>query len=72
MLSPSSLPETPSFLRLSGVALLIALTAACNPTVRVEAPTEPIRIEANITINHEIKIVVEKDVEEVLAEDDLF
>lgn len=44
----------------------------CNPTVRVEAPTEPIRIEANITISHEIKIMVEKDVEEVLADDDLF
>lgn len=60
-----------SGLKILALSLLLCLTAGCNPTVRVEAPTEPIRIEANITINHEIKIVVQKDVEEVL-DDDLF
>ncbi|MCW8876864.1 MAG: YnbE family lipoprotein [Kangiellaceae bacterium] len=54
------------------ITALVLLNSACNPTVRVEAGSEPIRIEANITISHEIKIKVEKDVEEVLAEDDLF
>lgn len=50
----------------------ICLIMGCNPTVRVEAPSEPIRIEANITIKHEIKIKVQKDVEEVLDDSDLF
>lgn len=58
--------------RILFVGVMILLNTACNPTVRVEAPSEPIRIEANITINHEIKIKVEKDVDEVLAEEDLF
>ena len=54
---------------------IIVLTAAlilmsgCNPTVRVEAPSEPIRIEANITIKHEIRIFVEKEVEELFEEE---
>ncbi|PCJ57834.1 MAG: YnbE family lipoprotein [Rhodospirillaceae bacterium] len=48
----------------------LLLLTACNPTVRIETPTEPIRIEANITIKHEIRIVVEKEVEEIFAEDE--
>jgi hypothetical protein len=44
----------------------------CNPTVRVEAPKEPIRIEGTFTIKHEIRIVVEKEVEEIFEDDDLF
>lgn len=50
----------------------ILFICACNPTIRVEAPSEPIRIEANITIKHEIKVKVERDVEEVFSEEDLF
>lgn len=59
-------------LRITGNAMLLVLIMACNPTVRVEAPSEPIRIELNATIKHEIRIVVQKDVEEVLEESDLF
>ena len=59
-------------LRVLAVASLLSLIIACNPTVRIEAPSEPIRIEANITIKHEIVIKVQKDVEEVLNDGDLF
>jgi hypothetical protein len=59
-------------LRALAVATLLSLIMACNPTVRIEAPSEPIRIEANITIKHEIVIKVQKDVEEVLNDEDLF
>lgn len=48
----------------------LSLLTACNPTVRLETPSEPIRIEANITIKHEIRIVVEKEVEEIFDEDE--
>jgi len=48
----------------------LALLTACNPTIRIAAPTQPIRIEANITIKHEIKIVVEKEVEKLFDEDE--
>jgi len=52
----------------SALALLVILLAACNPTVTIAPPSEPIRIEINATI----RIVVEKDVEEMLEEGDLF
>jgi len=57
--------------KLSILAALLFLGAACTPTVKVEAPDKPIEINMNINIKHEILIKVEKQVEELL-EDDLF
>lgn len=48
----------------------LLLLVACTPTVKLEVPTEPIRIEANITIKHEIRIVIEKEVDEMFEEDE--
>ncbi|WP_444996120.1 YnbE family lipoprotein [Aliikangiella sp. IMCC44359] len=58
--------------KVCGVILVASSLMACNPTVRVEAPSEPIRIIADVTIKHEIKIKVEKDVEDVLSNSELF
>jgi len=44
--------------------------SACSPTVKLEAPKEPIRIEANITIKHEIRIIVEKEVSEMFEDEE--
>jgi hypothetical protein len=52
------------------LAISILLISGCNPTIRVQTPSEPIRIEANITIKHEIRIVVEKEVEEIFEDDE--
>ena len=54
--------------------ILLALTAsACSPTVKVEAPEKPITINLNVKIEHEVRIKIEKDVDELLNEDsDLF
>jgi len=48
----------------------LILLSGCNPTVRIETPSEPIRIEANITIKHEIRIIVEKEVSEMFEDDE--
>lgn len=45
----------------------------CAPTVKVEAPEEPIEINLNVKIEHEIRVKVEKDIDELLSEnEDLF
>jgi hypothetical protein len=52
-------------------ALLISaalLAAACTPRVAVEAPKEPITINMNIKIEHEIRVKVDKDLEAAFAE----
>lgn len=38
---------------------------ACNPTVRVEAPKDPIRIDLNVHIQQDVLIRLEKSVEEM-------
>ena len=52
-----------------GAISTVMLLAGCNPTVKVEAPEEPITINMNIKIEHEVRIKVEKDLEGVFAED---
>jgi len=54
------------------VAALLAV-AACTPTVRVVAPEEPITINLNVKIEQEVRVKLEKDVEQLLkTNDELF
>jgi len=45
--------------------LAIAL-GACNPTVKVEAPDKPIVINLNVKIEQEIRVKIDRDVEDLL------
>ena len=45
-----------------------ALIAACQPTVKVEAPDKPIVINLNVKIEQEVRIRIEKDAEELLQQ----
>ena len=51
-------------------ALWIVSLAACTPKIQVEAPKEPITINLNIKIEHEIRIKVDEDLENLFDEDD--
>ena len=51
-------------------ALWIASLAACAPKIQVEAPKEPITINLNVKIEHEIKVKVDEDLEDLFNEDD--
>jgi hypothetical protein len=46
-----------------------ALASACTPKVALEAPKEPIVINMNIKIDHEIRVKVDKDLEQAIADD---
>ena len=57
------------------VAGLVAVPAiaACSPTVRVEAPSEPIEINLNIRIEQEVRIKVDRELDALFdEEDDIF
>lgn len=49
---------------------LLSVLLGCSPTVTVKPPTEPITINLNIKIEHEVRIKVEKDLEDVFDEDE--
>lgn len=42
---------------------------ACTPTVKVEAPSEPITINLNIKIDHEIHVKVDKELDDIFSQD---
>lgn len=52
----------------SGLIFLVFL-ACCTPTVQVAPPEKPITINLNVKIEHEIRVKVEKELENVLSED---
>jgi len=55
------------------IGIAVAVLAACQPTVKVEAPDKPITINLNVKIEQEVRIKVEKEAEELLKEKkDLF
>jgi len=51
-------------------ALWIVGLAACTPKIQVEAPKEPITINLNVKIEHEIRVKVDEDLENLFDEDD--
>lgn len=53
--------------------LVSSLLIGCTPRIEVAAPKEPITINMNVKIEHEIHIKVDKDVESLLkSRSDLF
>lgn len=51
----------------SGVA---GALLGCQPKVSVEAPKEPITINLNVKIEHEIRVKVDKELDQLFEKDD--
>ncbi len=63
-------PTTRQALTLCGLILLLS---ACTPTVQVAVPNEPITINLNVKIKHEILVKVDKQIDSLFEEkSDLF
>jgi len=59
----------------AGLAALVAsllIAPGCTPKVVVEAPKEPIVINMNVKIEHEIRIRVDKDLDAMFEDENLF
>ena len=52
---------------LPALALLLAL-AACTHKVQVEAPKDPIVINLNVKIEQEVRVKVDREVEDLFAD----
>jgi hypothetical protein len=53
---------------LAWLSLLLSV-GACTPRVEVTAPDKPITINLNVKIDHEIRLKVDKDLDQVLSND---
>lgn len=58
---------------LAGLLGLGLAAQACTPTVQVEAPQEPIEINLNIRIEQDVRIRMDEEVEDLIADNpDIF
>ena len=56
--------------RVSGALLpLLFGLAGCTPTVQVAVPNEPITINLNVRIEHEIRVKVEEELDDIFSAD---
>lgn len=51
------------------LALLALLASGCTPRVELAVPDEPININLNVKIQHEIYIKVDKQLDSIINED---
>ena len=57
---------------LSALAILL-FSAACQPTVQLQAPDKPIEINLNVNIEQHVKVEIQKDVKQAIAKNkDIF
>ena len=49
------------------VSSCLLVSAACTPRVEVAAPDKPITINLNVKIDHEIRVKVDKELDQVLS-----
>lgn len=58
---------------LSSSFIIALFCCGCSPRVELAPSKEPITINLNVKIDHEVKVKVEKDLEEVISpESELF
>ncbi len=51
-----------------GAASLALILAACQPSVKVEAPDEPIVINLNIKIEQEVRIKIDRALDDAISD----
>ncbi len=58
---------------LGGAAVAVLVLSGCNPTVKVEAPDKPIEINLNIKIEQEVRVKIDRELDQVFSQNpDLF
>lgn len=57
------------FIRALLLCFLVSIAAACSPVIKVQAPDKPITINLNVKIEHEIRVKVDKDLENILSDE---
>ncbi|SMY33909.1 hypothetical protein PMAL9190_01368 [Photobacterium malacitanum] len=70
----NSLQKTSLLSTLYGIALMITLLLlnGCTPTIQVATSDKPIEVNLNVKIEHEIKIKVDKEIEQLFDNKETF
>lgn len=55
--------------KVSAAIIFAVLAAGCSPRIEVAAPAEPITINLNVKIDHEVRVKIDKDLDQVISKD---
>lgn len=55
--------------RLPCLFILALFLGACSPTVKMAAPDKPITINLNVKIEHEVRVKVDKQLDDLFAKE---
>ncbi len=58
-----------SCILLCNLLVVTGILYGCTPRVQLEAPEKPITINLNVKIEHEIKVKVDKDLDEMFSKE---
>jgi hypothetical protein len=64
--------ERPALGLLAVLALCSTMVVGCQPRVQLEAPKDPIVINLNVKIEQEVRVRVERELEDLLDDPELF
>lgn len=53
----------------SHLSILALLLVTCTPTIQIALPNEPITINLNVRIEHEIRVKIEEELDGIFAAD---
>lgn len=51
--------------RVGALAAAVLMASGCNPTVKVEAPDKPIEINLNVRIEQEVRVKIDRELDQV-------
>ncbi len=55
--------------KILSLIVISAMLGGCSPTVKVEAPDKPITINLNVKIEHEIRIKVDRELDQLISQE---
>lgn len=54
--------------RWAAIAAVCLMASGCSPTVKVEAPDKPIEINLNIKIEQEVRVKIDRELDQVFSQ----
>jgi hypothetical protein len=55
--------------KILSLIVISAMLGGCSPTVKIEAPDKPITINLNVKIEHEIRIKVDRELDQLISQE---
>lgn len=53
----------------AGLLIVLIAIVGCSPTVQIAVPSEPITININLKIQHEILVKVDRQIDDVFSDE---